>query len=198
MENWEKDLPPIARDRLAKLGKLTQDEKERMADSEKLISLLSDFYQGQIDAEGLWKTLKAEGRPSLLREAQFGLLDSMSLGSAADELKKRRDGILGIETLKDAPNTSAVEMNLNLIHDLQRSYEAEMEQAYSRVKTEVERNPQLQVKQVQQGQRTVLMQLTVDEAIKQIPQWQDFLSEHGRRYNQSFVELIDRVKGELR
>ncbi len=198
MENWEKDLPPIARDRLAKLGKLTQDEKERMADSEKLISLLSDFYQGQIDAEGLWKTLKAEGRPSLLREAQFGLLESMSLGSAADELKKRRDGILGIETLKDAPNTSAVEMNLNLIHDLQRSYEAEMEQAYSRVKTEVERNPQLQVKQVQQGQRTVLMQLTVDEAIKQIPQWQDFLSEHGRRYNQSFVELIDRVKGELR
>jgi len=177
---------------------LTQDEKERMADSEKLISLLSEFYQGQIDAEGLWKTLKAEGRPSLLREAQFGLLDSMSLGSAADELKKRRDGILGIETLKDAPNTSAVEMNLNLIHDLQRSYEAEMEQAYSRVKTEVERNPQLQVKQVQQGQRTVLMQLTVDEAIKQIPQWQDFLSEHGRRYNQSFVELIDRVKGELR
>ncbi len=36
MVNWEKDLPPIARDRLARIGELTHDEKERMIDPAKV------------------------------------------------------------------------------------------------------------------------------------------------------------------
>jgi len=198
MVNWEKDLPPIARDRLARIGEFTHDEKERMIDSSKLSSLLSEFYQGQIDPESLWKKLKAEGRPSLLREAQLMLLDSLTFGSTADELQGRRDGILAIETLKEAQNTSAVEMNLNLIHDLQKRHAEEMEQADSSIRTEVERNPQLRIRQVQQGQRNVHMQLTVDEAIKQLPQWQDFRSEHEGRCTMEFSRLIERLKRELR
>ncbi|GAI06295.1 unnamed protein product, partial [marine sediment metagenome] len=69
MTNWQKDLPPIARERLARVGELTQEEKEKMMDSEKVNSLLSEFYQGQIDPESLWNRLKEEGKPSLLREA---------------------------------------------------------------------------------------------------------------------------------
>ncbi|HUX48434.1 MAG TPA: hypothetical protein VMV76_04585, partial [Dehalococcoidia bacterium] len=68
--DWEKDLPPIAREKLARIGELTQEEKEKMTVSEKVNCLLSEFYQGQIDPEALWKRLKEEGKPSLLREAQ--------------------------------------------------------------------------------------------------------------------------------
>jgi len=57
MRNWEQDLSPIARERLAKIGELTQEEKEKMIDSEKVDSILSEFYQGQIDPESLWKRL---------------------------------------------------------------------------------------------------------------------------------------------
>ncbi|MFO7773939.1 MAG: hypothetical protein R6V59_08435 [Dehalococcoidia bacterium] len=64
MTNWEKDLPPLARGRLARIGHLTQEEKEKMIDSEKVHSLLSEFYQGKVDSEGLWKRLKKEGKPS--------------------------------------------------------------------------------------------------------------------------------------
>jgi len=196
--DWEKDLSPIAREKLARIGELTQEEKEKMAVSEKVNCLLSEFYQGQIDPEALWKRLKEEGKPSLLREAQMRLLDSLSFGSTPAELQRRRDGILAIETLKEEQNTSVVEVNLNLMEDLQKRYRAEIEQAHNGIRAEVEINPQLRVKQIQQGPNTVMIQLTVDEAIKQLPQWQDFLSRHERRYSQEFAQVMEKLKKELK
>ena len=198
MRNWEKDLPPIARERLAKVGELTPEEKEKMVDSGKVNSLLSEFYQGQIAPESLWKRLKEEGKPSLLREAQVRLIDSLSFGSTPAELQRKKDGILAIETLKEEQNTSIVELNLNLMEDLQKRYSAEIEQAYNGIRTEVERNPQLRVKQVQQGQNTMIVQLSVDEAIKQLPQWQDFLSDQEKRYSQEFAKVMEKLKRELK
>jgi len=198
MKNWEKDLPPIARERLARIGELTREEKEKMIDSEEVNSLLSEFYQGQIDPENLWKRLKEEGKPSLLREAQIRLVDSLSFGSTPAELQRKRDGILAIETLKKEQNTSIVELNLNLMEDLQKRYRAEIEQAYNGIRAEVERNPQLRVKQVPQGQSTMIVQLSIDEAIKQLPQWQDFLSDQEKRYSQEFAKVMEKLKRELR
>jgi hypothetical protein len=198
MRNWEKDLSPIARERLAKIGELTQQEKEKMVDSEKINSLLSEFYQGQIDPESLWKKLKEESKPSLLREAQVRLVDSLSFGSTPAELQRKRRGILAIETLKKEPNTSIIELNLNLMEDLQKRAKAEIARAYDSIRAEVERNPRLRVKQVQQGQNTMVIQLTVDEAIKQLPQWQDFLSNQEKRYSQEFAGVREKLKRELK
>ena len=196
--DWEKGLPPIAREKLARIGELTLEEKEKMTVSEKVNSLLSEFYQGEIDPEGLWKRLKVENKPSLLRETQMRLIDSLSFGSASAELQRRRDGILAIETLKKEQNTSVVELYLKLAEDLQKRYRAEIEQAYNGIRVKVERNPQLRVKQIQQGQNTVIIQLTVDEAVKQLPQWQDFLSKHEKRYSQEFAQVIEKFKKELK
>jgi hypothetical protein len=198
MRNWEKDLSPIARERLGRIGELTQEEKNKMLDSEKINSLLSEFYQGQIDPESLWKKLKEEGKPSFLREAQVRLLDSLSFGTTPAELQRKRDGVLAIETLKEDPNTSAIEPNLRLLEDLQKKYKAEIEQAYNGIRAEIEKNPRLRVKQVQQGQNTMVIQLSVDEAIKQFPQWRDFLSDQGKRYSQEFARVIERLKRELK
>jgi hypothetical protein len=198
MTDWEKDLPPIARERLAKIGELTREEKGRMIDSERVNSLLSEFYQGQIDSESLWKRLKEEGKPSLLKETQVRLVDSLGFRSTPAELQRKRDGILAIETLKEEQNTSIIELNLNLIEELQKRYRAEIEQAYDGIRAEVERNPRLRVKQVQQGQNTMVIQLTVDEAIKQLPQWREFLSNQERRYSQEFARAIETLKRELK
>jgi len=198
MKNWDEDLPPLARERLAKIGELTEEEREKMADAEKVDSLLSEFYVGQIDSNGLWTKLKQESKPSLLRETQVRLVDSLSSGSTPVELQRKKVGILAIETLKEQQNTSIVELNLNLMEDLQKRYKAEIEQAYNSVKAEVEKNPQLRVKQVQQGQDTMMVQLSVDEAIKQLPQWRVFASDQEKRYSQEFAKLIEKLRRELR
>jgi hypothetical protein len=198
MGNWEKDLSPIARERLARIGELTQEEKERMIDSEKVNSLLSEFYQGQINPESFWKRLKEEGKPSLLKEAQARLVDSLSFGIPPAELQRKREGILAIETLKEEQNTSVIELNLNRMEELQKRYRAEIDQAYNGIRAEVEKNPRLRMKQVQQGQNTAVVQLTVDEAIKQLPQWQDFLSNQEKRYSQEFAGAKEKLQRELK
>ena len=198
MANWEKDLSPIARERLAKIGELSPEEKEKTRDSEKVNSLLSGFYQDQIDPESLWKKLKEEGKPSLLREVQVRMVDSLGFGTSSVELQKRRDGVLAIESLKKERNTSMVELNFKRIEELQKRYKAEIDQAYDGIRVEVEKNPRLRVKQVQQGQNTMVVQLTVDEAIKQLPQWRDFLSNQEKRYSQEFGRAIERLKRELK
>ncbi len=197
MRNWEQDLSPIARERLAKIGELTNEERERMIDSEKVTSLLSDFYQGQINPESLWKRLKEEGKPSLLREAQVRLVDSLSFGVPPAELQRKREGILAIETLKEEQNTAVIELNLNRLEELQKRYRAEIDQAYNGIRAEVEKDPRLRMKQVQQGQNTMVVQLSVDEAIKQLPQWQDFLSSQGKRYSQEFASTKEKLQREL-
>ncbi|MFP3879996.1 MAG: hypothetical protein ACLFVA_03480 [Dehalococcoidia bacterium] len=195
--DWEKDLPPIARERLSRIGELTQEEKREMIDADKVDSLLSEFYQDKIDAESLWKRLKREGRSSLLKAAQIRLIDSLSLGNTPAELQKRRDGILAVETLKEEQNTPVVELNLKLMEDLRKRYRAEIDQAYNGLRAEVERNPQLRVKRVQQGESTMLVQLTVDEAMKQLPQWQEFLLKQERRYSEEFARVAEALKREL-
>jgi hypothetical protein len=142
--------------------------------------------------------LKEENKPSLLREAQMRLIDSLSFGSTPVELKKKRDGILAVETLKEGQNTSLVELNLNLMEELQKRHKAEVEQAYNSIKAEVERNPQLRMKQFQQGQNAMMVRLGVDEAIKQLPQWREFLAEQEKRYAQEFAKLVEKLKRELR
>jgi hypothetical protein len=198
MRDWEKDLSPIARERLARIGELTQEEKQKMLDSEKVDSILSEFYQGQIDPESLWKRLKEEGRPSLLREAQVRLVDSLTFGITPAELQRKKEAVLAIESLKQEQNTSIIEMNFRRMGDLQNKYRAEIEQAYNGIRVEVEKNPRLRVKQVQQGQDAMVVQLTVDEAIKQLPQWRDFLANQEKRYSLEFARVIEKLRRELK
>ena len=201
MAEWQENLPPIVQERLARIGEATPEEKQRMRDSERLDSLISEFYMAQLNSEGLWERLKEykeEGQGHLLKEAQIKLMDSLNLRSAAAEFQKRRDGILAIETLKEDQNTSMLEPELNSIDDLQKRYRGEMEQVHNSLKAQVESNPQLRMQQMKQGQTTVIMQLSVDEAVKRSPQWQDFLSRHETRYGQEFAKLIERLKTRLK
>ncbi|MBE0431109.1 MAG: hypothetical protein IBX67_04705 [Dehalococcoidia bacterium] len=197
MTDWEKDLPPIARERLARIGELTQEERQKIADSERLNSLLSEFHQGRTDPEGLWKRLKGEGKPSLLREAQMRLLDSLTFGSTSADLHRNREGLIAIETLKEEQHTPVIESSLRRMEDIRQRYRAEIDRVYAGIRDEVERNPQLRLKQVQQGQGAVMVQLTVEETIEQLPQWRDFLSKHEERYSQEFAAVLGRLRDEL-
>jgi hypothetical protein len=201
MSEWETNLPPIMREKLAKIGEVTPGEKERIKDLDHVTSLLSQFYKGELSAEGLWRELrdyKDKSKSHLLKEAQMKLIDSLNLGSAEAEFQKRRDGVLAIESLKEHRNTAALEQSLNSIKGLQTKYRDEMEKAYSSLKSQVERNPQLRMQQVKQGQRTVVVQLTVDKAVKISPEWKRFVDSHEKRYSQEFAKAMERLKREAK
>ena len=198
MAEWEEKLPPIMREKLARIGEVTPEEKESLKEMEQLTSILSEFYKGQLNPEGLWKKLKEykdKGKGYLLKEAQVKLLDSLTLAGDAVELQKRRRGILAIETIKEDQNTAILEQSLNSIEGLQKRYIEEMEEAYSSLKAQVERNPQLRM---QQGQNSMVMQLTVEEAIKNSAEWKNFAANQEKGYSQEFTKVVGKLKNELK
>ena len=191
----------IALEKVASLGELTPEEKEKIKDEDKLQSLLSEFYQDKMSAEGLWQQLRKERKPYLLNKAQLNLIESVSLKSPTSEVRKRRNGILAIESLKDHKNTSVLESQLNAIESLQQRAIKKEQEIFAQCKSKVERNPmlRLQKKQVQTDQGPVIIQtqLSIDEAIKQLPEWRQFLIEHEERVSREFFTLLDILKREI-
>jgi hypothetical protein len=184
----------IAMEKVAEIGGLTSEEKEKMKNQEKLISILAEFNKGEIDATGLWKVLKEEGRPYLLGEAELMLIDSLKLKDSPSEFQRKREGILAVETLKAEQKTSEVELNLNSLQSIQREHEEEMKRAYSNFKLRVEKDSALRTRKIKKGDTVVIVQLSPEEAVEQLPEWKNFLSEHKRKHEQEFEKAITKLR----
>ncbi len=193
MEEKIKTAIEIAMEKASMVGELTPEEKEKIENAKKLKPLMAKFYKGKISADGLWKSLKGSNL-SLLKEAQLNLIESIRLENSHAEFEKRKKGILAIEALKENQNMPIVEQNLNFIVDLQKRAKEEKEQAYSSFKTSIERNPQARIRTVNQGQGKAVVKLSVENAIKQSPQWKQFLAEYEKRCSQELAKIIEKLK----
>jgi hypothetical protein len=185
-----------AMEKAAEIGRLTQKEKEKIKNQEKIKVLLADFYKGRIDRNKLWQILKGSNL-FLLKEAQTYLIDSIGLASTEEEFKIRKDGILAIETLKERQKVSVIEGILNSIEMLQNEYKKIKEDAFNELREAMERNPQLRLKPTRTPDgRTVLQAaLSVDESVQ--TRMSEFLSEHEKTYNLKFDKIIGRLKKEI-
>jgi len=150
------ELSPLAKERLASLGELSQEEREKLGHSQELSSLLSSYFTGKLPVESLWKVLKEykdEGKEYLIKEAQVNLANAVSLGADEQSLKMCREGILTLETLKENSQYSMLEANLSLIENLCRQYKQEREQASDTMKSDVERQIKAAAQQIAQETR---------------------------------------------
>ncbi len=183
----------IALEKAGKIGGLSEEEKEKIKEEEKVISILKEFYQGRLDSNGLWERLKGS-KPSLLRKVQMNLIDSLGLGNAHEELIMKKTGILAVETLKKDPNTAVIESGLNSIEELQRDYEETKERIIEDLKKQIEINPQLRMQPVRMpdGKTAMQMKVSVDEAVK--ARLSDYLSEHEEQYSGEFAGIIEELK----
>lgn len=184
-----------AMEKAAEIGELTPEEKEKIEDQGKIKSILTEFYKGQIDRDGLWQKLKGS-KPTLLKEAQQYLINSLGLAGAPEEFQQRKEGILAIETLKAKQNVSAIEQTLNSVRVLQKEYQDGKDRAEEELREAIESNPQLRVRPVRTPDgRTVLQAAySVDEAVQ--ARLSEFMSQHEDKYSQKFARLIEKLKKE--
>ncbi len=185
-----------AMEKASEIGELTPEEKEEIKDQGKIKLILTEFYKGQIDRDGLWQKLKGS-KPSLLKEAQQYLIDSLGLGSTPEEFQQRKEGILAVETLKAKQNVPAIEQVLNSVKVLQKEYQDGKEKAEEELREAIEQNPQLRLRPVRTPDgRTVLQAAySVDEALQ--ARLSEFMSQHEEKYSQKFVRLIEKLKKEI-
>jgi len=200
MSDWEATLSPLMRERLAKIGDITPEEKELAREQDTLDTILSEFHKGDIDSDVLGsklKELKTQGKKAITRSALIKLTNSLTLQTSTEDFRRRREAILVTAKLRSSQHASKIELSLNTLEGLQKRYAEEYQQTHDSVKAQIERNPQLRMEQVKQGRNTAIMELSVDEAIKRNPQWREFVAHHDRRYGQAFSEALQNLQMQL-
>lgn len=197
MTSWEDSLPPRVRERLERAGDLTPEEKQRMKDNEALGGLVVDYFKGDLSTDDLWQKLKVykdEGRTAVLKDVQIKIMDSIRFGTGDEELDNEKKGLVAIESLKDQPDMALFEQGFDAIANLKRQYNEEKNQVYEAIKSQVEQNPDMRMQQVQQGGQRIVMQLSVEDAIKMNPQYKNFLAQHETKYSEAFAEMIGGIR----
>lgn len=185
-----------AMEKIASIGDLTPEEKEKIKEQEKVRSILAEYYKRHIDKDGLWERLKGS-KPSLLKEAQKHLIDSIGLSDVPEEFQLRKDGIIAIENLKRKKNISVIEHILNSIMTIQKEYIQGKERAEEELREAIETNPQLRIQPVRtpDGRTVYQAAVSVDEAVQ--ARLSEFLSEHEKRYGMQFSKLIEKLIKEV-
>ena len=186
-----------AMEKIKEIQGLGPEEKEEMKDRERLKSVLAAFYKGHLKRDEIWETFKGM-RPSLLKEAQENMVDSLRMGNMPEEFQIRKNGILAIEALKERQNMAAIENSLSTVDRVQREYVDVRHRAVEELRAAIEENPKLRVRPVRTPDGRTVLQATpsVDEAVQ--ARVGEFLAEHEKRYEALFIKAIERLKKEIK
>jgi len=195
------ELSPLAREKLAKIGELTEEEKTKLKYAGQLNALLADYFTNKLNTDDLWKELKKhkeEGQAGILTEAQLKLLDTLNLTVSNADFDNRRKAMLAVETLKDGNDYLRLEQDLKSLENLRRQYREEMEKTYKILKTRVEQQvkqatQQLSRQAAAQG-AAIDIEGSVEASTKATPEWKSFMSKHENTYNQKFRDCIDKIR----
>jgi len=125
MPDWEKELPPRIRERLAEAGEVTQEDKTRMKELDNLGSLLKEFFKGQLDAKGLWERLKEfedQGKQFLLRDAYTKLKGSFKWRGLPIKFEETSDGTLSIQFREEEEKALVLELTESNFDEAVKNY----------------------------------------------------------------------------
>ncbi len=191
------ELSPLAKEKLAKIGALSSEEKDRMKQSGELDFILSEYFTGDLSSEDLWmklKTLKEQSGEPIVRQAQSMLVDTLRLRMSQMDFEQRSKAILALETVKTEGKYSALEVVLNSIEALRQKYTQTKEQAFQQLKTGMEKQIQAVAEQaIRQGMK-IDMESSLEANIKNSPQWKGFISEHEKTSEEMFNGYISRLR----
>ena len=176
--------------------KASPEEEARLEIRDEVKPLLAQFYQDDLDSEGLWEELEDKDQKYLV-EAQSLILDSFGLRTTEEEFKKRKEALLGIESLKAKSNSSGIEQTLNRIQQLQSQHQQQRERLEDQLQQQTE-NSQMQMKPVQtkDGRTVMKMESGVDQETKQ--KFNQAISELEGKSSNKFNMLIQELKQKIK
>lgn len=194
------ELSPLARERLAKIGALSEEERERLEQSNDVDSLLAEYFSGELDTDGLWKRLKGlkqQGSESILRETQTRLVDTLRLRMGQEDLEQRRDAILAIETMKAEGKYGTLEAALDSIKAIRHEYLQGKQQAYDKLKAQLQAHLQAAAQQAKAQGMNINVEESLDANVRNSPQWKDFISQHEESSEKIFDSHIARLRNAI-
>jgi hypothetical protein len=163
---------------------------------EELKEIMAPFFKKEMDAEGLWHQLE-EKDDLYLDEAQLMLIESIGLRNSSEQIERRKEAVVAVESLKESGNTSFFEKQFTQAQSLQQQYQTQKKQLDEQVKQHLEQA------QSQQGQNPLAAmqsgnsegQNGMNAQMKQ--QLAQKVSEFQEGYNKRFNQLIEKMKAEI-
>jgi len=158
-----------------------------------LKKVMGPFFKGEMDAEDLWQELKEE-QEVVLSEAQLMLVESIGLRNSSDQIKRRQEAVIALESLRESENSSYFEKSFTQAQSLQQQYETQKQQLDEQVKKHLEnaqgqQNP-LAAQAGGNGENGMNNQMKQQIAKK--------ISEFQKSYNQRFDKLIEEMKATIK
>ncbi|MFP4021760.1 MAG: hypothetical protein ACLFUK_09145 [Halanaerobium sp.] len=164
---------------------------------EELKEIMAPFFKEEMDAEGLWHKLE-EKEEAYLKEAQLMLIESIGLRNSSEQIKRRKEAVVAVESLKESGNTTFFEKQFTQAQSLQQQYQTQKKQLDEQVKQHLEQA------QGQQGQNPLAAaqngnggqgQNGMNAQMKQ--QLAQKVAEFQEGFNKRFNKLIEKMKAEI-
>ncbi|RQD78010.1 MAG: hypothetical protein D5S01_01925 [Halanaerobium sp. MSAO_Bac5] len=159
---------------------------------ERLKKIMAPFFKGEMDAEALWQQLKDEDEAVLI-EAQLMLIESIGLRNSSEQIERRKEAVVAVESLKETENSSFFEKSFTQAQSLQQQYQTQKDKLDQQVQQHLE-NSQAQGLSAQAAANGGQQQGMNNQMKQQLAKK---LSEFQKSYNQRFDKLIEKMKAEL-
>lgn len=182
----------IALERSKQINKLSPQELSEIKQKEKIDSILAKYYKEQIESDDLWKILKGFSN-KLLTKAQNNFIQSLTFQSNDYEIKKRKNGILAIENLKEDNQSSNIEPYLEQLKNIRKEFQQNKEKIIENLKEELERDPQKRLQTLRQGNQIMVKQLSLEEALEQNKQLKQHLSHLEKQLKEKFNMVKEKL-----
>ncbi|MBN2395467.1 MAG: hypothetical protein JXC36_03270 [Candidatus Atribacteria bacterium] len=184
---WE-----IAMEKAKNIEKLSAEELEEIKQQEIIDSILAQFYKDQIGPDDLWRLIKDLSENTLIK-AQHSLLQSLTFFSNDHDFKKRKNGILAIENLKNIKQSSLVEQYFDHFKKIKKSLQNDKKEFLDNVEKDLEFDPQKKMQVLRQGNQIMLKELSLEEVIDQNQQ----LKQEMQKIEKHWKNQFDDVKQKL-
>ncbi len=194
------DLSPRARERLEKIGALSDAEQEHIRREREIEALLAPYFTGNLTTEELWQQLKSLSGThgsAIVKQAQEHIADTVRLQMSEEDFEARRNTLLALETLKESGRYSAIESLLGSIVSLRQRYNEVKQQALDQARAQMEAQVRAAAEQARRQGMMVDTASAIEANIVNSPEWRDFISRHDATAQKTLDDYIARLKAML-
>lgn len=184
---WE-----IAMEKAKNIEKLSAEELEEIKQQEIIDSILAQFYKDQIGPDDLWRLIKDLSENTLIK-AQHSLLQSLTFFSNDHDFKKRKNGILAIENLKNIKQSSLVEQYFDHFKKIKKSLQNDKKEFLDNVEKDLEFDPQKKMQVLRQGNQIMLKELSLEEVIDQNQQLKQEMLKIEKHWKNQFDDVKQKL-----
>jgi dsDNA-specific endonuclease/ATPase MutS2 len=150
-----------------------------------------------MDAEELWEELK-EADENVLAEAQLMLVESIGLRNSSDQIERRKEAVVALESLRNNENSSYFEKAFTQAQSLQQQYETQKKQLDEQVQQAINGAQGQQNSLAAKAQAGSANEQNNGMSSQMQQQLAKKLSEFQKSYNQRFDKLLEEIKAKIK